>query len=309
MLGALRPQRSGSPAKRRAAKRHGGAALCKADLQEVGSSYTNSCVMPFQGFPIGIAGVFDSEPGVVEPTGTKDAEIHVELMAKLKSGSPQPLGVECVKNGMGVVRCSTEYNPLTSPLSAPEPAPTDIVGIYCSAHSHAKYSRKAPPAGRFACWSTDESRAALEKQGWFADAGFDPASGGGSQPAPPGPLSGLSGAGVTGQITTVPFNTYAPGRIVVSRSLGLTYTNLDTASHDVVALEAKRPDGSAPWCDGFKDPEEPDAEACPLFWSKLIPGGGTQTPVLGLQDTKVGGSYSFYCSIHPYMTGTIEVAE
>ena len=114
---------------------------------------------------------------------------------------------------------------------------------------------------------------------------------------------------MTGQITTVPFNTYAPGTIVVSRSLGLTYTNLDTASHDVVARDAKRADGSAPWCADFEDPEDPGASDCPLFWSELIAGGGTQTPVLGLQDTKPGAAYTFYCSIHPYMTGTMQVVE
>jgi len=309
LVKALARARSGSAGQRSAKKKHGGEAFCKADLEKFGNTYENSCVMPFQGFPIGIAGVYDSEPDAVARTGTKPAEIHLELMAKLRSGSPQPIGVECQDTTTGVARCTTAYNPFGSPLSSPEPAPSEIVGVYCGAHSHAIFSKDAPPAGRFACWSTDESRETLEQQGWFEDAGFNAGSGGGSEPPQPGQLSGLSGAGASGQITTVPFNTYAPSTVVVSRSLGLTYTNLDTARHDVVAREAKRPDGSAPWCEGFEDPEDPAAEACPLFWSKLIPGSGTQTPVLGLKDTAVGESYSFYCSIHPYMTGTIEVVE
>lgn len=287
------------------ASAHTGAASCKGELKEVGSTWEGSCEMPFQGFPIGIAGVFDSEP--LDPThaGNKAAEIHLELLAQPASGPPRPIGVECEQITTGVARCQTEYNPFGAPLTLPEELPSDIVAITCSGHSHAKYTRLAPPAGRFACWSSAEARAALAQEGWFADNGFESGGPGpGPDPEPqPGPLSGLSGSGVSSQILTVPFNTYAPSTVVVSRSLGLTYTNVDTARHDVVALDAKRPDGSAPWCDGY------DPGGCPLFWSKLIAGNGTQTPVLGLPDAKAGESYTFFCSIHPYMTGTIEVVE
>ena len=71
------------------------------------------------------------------PTGTKAAEIHLELMAKLAAGPPRPIGVECQETTKGVARCTTEYNPFGTPLSAPEPAPSEIVGIWCAGHSHA----------------------------------------------------------------------------------------------------------------------------------------------------------------------------
>jgi plastocyanin len=123
----------------------------------------------------------------------------------------------------------------------------------------------------------------------------------------PNPFEGLPENPLSSLITTVPYNTYAPDTIPVVKSLGLEYVNLDIARHDVVALEATRPDGSAGWCEDYEDPDDPEAQTCPLFWTPLIPGGGTQEPVQGLEDTVAGESYRFYCTIHPYMLGTIEV--
>lgn len=124
----------------------------------------------------------------------------------------------------------------------------------------------------------------------------------------PDPFPTLAEAGLSSVITTVPFDTYAPDTVTVIRSLGLRYYNFDANQHDVVALDAKRADGSAPWCDAYEDPFDPDAQECPLFWTPLISGGGTETAVLGLEDTEPGRSYTFYCSIHRNMVGTIEIA-
>jgi plastocyanin len=306
-LGAL----AGAPA----APAHEGGSKCTAELELRGNTWENTCSTTFQGFPIGLAGVYDSAPGSEDPK-TKPAEIHVEVMAQMADGAQRPLGVECEEITKGEARCNLEYNPLGTPVSGPEPVPEEVVAIVCKAHSHAKFTRLAPPAGRFACWTTDAAREDLKADGWFADNGFeeDPDVEPDPEPKPepeptPGPLAPLTGLGVSGRVTTVPFNTYLPSSIQVSRSLGLTYVNVDTARHDVVALEARRPDGSAPWCGSFENPEDPDAKDCPLFWTPLIPGGGSETPVLGLEDTKAGESYAFYCSIHPYMTGTLEVVE
>lgn len=123
----------------------------------------------------------------------------------------------------------------------------------------------------------------------------------------PDPFGPLAETGLSSVITTVPVNTYAPDTVPVVRSLGLKYVNLDAARHDVVALDATRPDGSAEWCDAYENPDDPEAEDCPLFWSPLIPGGGSETMVQGLDDTEAGTSYSFFCSIHPYMVGKLEV--
>lgn len=127
--------------------------------------------------------------------------------------------------------------------------------------------------------------------------------------APRGPFGPLAGSGLTTVVTTIPIDTYLPDTMLVSRSLGLTLVNTDTARHDIVARDDRRPNGSAPWCDEFEDPEDPAAENCPLFWSPLIPGGGSTTPIIGLQDTVEGRDYTFYCSIHPAMVGTIKVVE
>lgn len=291
------------------ASAHAGGSWCAGTLAERGGSYEGSCTVPFQGWPVGVAGVFDSDPADLTEIDTKPAEIHIELIAKLANGVSRPLGVECIETTTGVARCSAEDNPLGTPLTGPEPAPAEIVSLTCSGHSHAAYSRLAPPAGAFACWSTDEARAHLEEDHWFSDNGFSTEPPAEEEPPAPGLLDPLGGSPLTGVVTTVPVNTYAPDTLVVSRTLGLKYVNVDTARHDVVALEAKRPDGSAPWCGDFENTENPAVHDCPLFWTPLIPGGGSETPVLGLEDTAVGESYAFFCSIHPYMTGTIEVVE
>jgi plastocyanin len=66
----------------------------------------------------------------------------------------------------------------------------------------------------------------------------------------------------------------------------LSFTNLDVVQHDVTATD-KGPDGR------------------PLFQSKLI-GLGESAPVNGVEKLKAG-SYSFYCSIHPGMKGTLAI--
>lgn len=128
----------------------------------------------------------------------------------------------------------------------------------------------------------------------------------------------MSDSNVTSVITALPFERYAPTTVYVSKSQGLRYFNLDTEWHDVVAHGATRPDRSARWCKYYPlDPEHPSVQTCPLFWTPLKAPGGTDpqgavagkhdTRVQGLQDTVVGSSYEFYCSIHPWMVGTIEV--
>ena len=288
-----------------AASAHGGPSHCSGDLVEEGGTWAGTCTVPFQGFPIGVAGVYEANPRDLPESTITDADIHVEVLAKFNNGVQRALGVECVEtNETGVARCELESNMGAAPFTSPEPLPTDIVSLTCNTHGHAPYSRFYPPAGEFACWSTSEARASLAAEGWFAKNGFGGAPEPQPQPEPePSPLDPLSGAGVSSTVTTVPFNTYAPDTLVVSRSLGLRYVNVDTARHDVVALDARRPAGSAPWCANY------EAGKCPLFWSPLIPGGGSETPVLGLEDAKPGETYSFFCTLHNYMVGTLRVVD
>jgi len=73
----------------------------------------------------------------------------------------------------------------------------------------------------------------------------------------------------------------------------LSFKNTDSVSpgpHDVTA-DAPGPDGQKP-----------------LFKSETIKGDGTEVPVVGAQQLKTG-TYTFHCSIHFFMTGTLHVTD
>lgn len=90
---------------------------------------------------------------------------------------------------------------------------------------------------------------------------------------------------------TTPVVTYAAGQT-------MTLVNADVQPHNVIAVGATRPDGSAPWCFGYS------SGTCPLFWSDLI-GLGETADVLGLDDTTPTTVYDFYCDYHPSMVGKL----
>jgi plastocyanin len=108
-------------------------------------------------------------------------------------------------------------------------------------------------------------------------------------------------------VTTAPgaqFHGYAAPVVVTQKRGTVTYVNLDIAPHNVV--QDPRADGVAgpkkkPWCKAFRK------RACPVFWTKQI-AIGQQTNVLGLESVKPGKTYSFYCTLHPGMRGTLVVA-
>jgi len=91
--------------------------------------------------------------------------------------------------------------------------------------------------------------------------------------------------------------------VVVTRQGGpVSYTNIDIVRHNVVQdVRADHVHGpsTASWCRQFRKRQ------CPLFWTPLI-GLGQSTSVRGLGHTKPG-TYSFYCTIHPGMKGTLVV--
>ncbi len=89
---------------------------------------------------------------------------------------------------------------------------------------------------------------------------------------------------------------YLIDTVVADVSGTLTLTNLDLRSHDVVSY-ASGPSTNA-WCERYQ------ARACPLFASPLI-GLGGQGVVEGIDQLTPLESYKFYCSIHPWMTGTL----
>jgi plastocyanin len=99
------------------------------------------------------------------------------------------------------------------------------------------------------------------------------------------------------------FHTYAPPVVVVEKRGTLTYANFDIARHDFV--QDTKADGVSgprkkPWCKSFKK------RKCPVFWTPTI-GVGQQVPVRGLESVKPGASYTFLCTLHPGMSGTLVV--
>src|SRR5205085_2383084 len=84
-----------------------------------------------------------------------------------------------------------------------------------------------------------------------------------------------------------PPNQYVNPSITIDQGGKVTFSNLDTASHDVTA-DAKGPDGKQ------------------LFASATI-GAGQSAPVVGTEYLTTG-DYTFHCSVHAsFMKGTIHV--
>ena len=106
----------------------------------------------------------------------------------------------------------------------------------------------------------------------------------------------LSGAG--GQ-----FYGYVTPVMVVQQGGELSYANFDIVQHDVVHyVEAdeifnKKKD---PWCKMYKK------GTCPLFWSARA-SVGEVVDVFGLQNLESGGVFTFFCTLHPGMKGSLVV--
>jgi plastocyanin len=133
-----------------------------------------------------------------------------------------------------------------------------------------------------------------------------PLAAGGGLPAPPSPPGGGPGDVAAPHIVAGPqaqFAGYATPAMVASKASGrVLYTNLDVVRHDVVQdprTDGVGGSGKDPWCKRFKG-------TCPAFWTPLI-GLGETTELLGLQNTVAGKNYTFYCSLHPGMRGTLAV--
>jgi plastocyanin len=88
------------------------------------------------------------------------------------------------------------------------------------------------------------------------------------------------------EIDAGPGTQYITTSVTMNQGERLTFRNLDTTGHDVTSRLAG-PDGK------------------PLFKTPVI-GTGSSAFVVGSQYLKTG-SYDFYCSVHPFMTGTLKV--
>jgi len=102
---------------------------------------------------------------------------------------------------------------------------------------------------------------------------------------------------------------YITPLLVVEKGGELTYTNLDVEKHDLVHDADSDGFGGPkkmPWCkrqpaDGH---HHHHGSACPVFWSDQI-GLGQSTQVLGLKNLKPGTLYTFFCTLHHGMRGTL----
>lgn len=270
---------------------HGSSPECTGEIlpDDVRTQTWQPCIFHFVGLPILVEGYFYTDHPQIE------SDFHVEVTAVLDNGRSQVLPVECTDNGRPNdprAQCRYEWNPLANGRQSSEaPMLHEVAYLLCEAHTHAResrlYQRSFGPAagGEFRCASAP----------YDASPGSGP--GGAVGDPPPAPYAGAPA------FVAVPVNVYATGTTAVSSAAASVkppaFLNLDQALHDVVALDARRPDGSAHWCHGY----EPGT--CPLFWSQLI-GQGEVTPVEGFGDTPQG-SYRFYCSIHPDMIGEVVV--
>lgn len=97
--------------------------------------------------------------------------------------------------------------------------------------------------------------------------------------------------------------TYATPVVVTTVGGTVTFVNSDIQPHDVVAFEHYLPKKKAKkfeWCTKFPKTK------CPIFWSEVISAGGTAS-VQGLENVEAGQQYTFFCSVHPRMQGTLVV--
>ncbi|HET6817327.1 MAG TPA: multicopper oxidase domain-containing protein [Mycobacteriales bacterium] len=102
----------------------------------------------------------------------------------------------------------------------------------------------------------------------------------GNVPTGPTPLTGAVVAGPGGAVTG-----YYSKVVVITQGMPLTFVNLDELAHTVTSV-AK------------------DANGSPLFNGNALPG--TTSTIAGA-DKLAPGTYSFYCSFHPNMQGTLIV--
>lgn len=101
---------------------------------------------------------------------------------------------------------------------------------------------------------------------------------------------------------------YITRDITISKGDSITFTNLDVTRHDFVQdveTDGKGGRKNAPWCKEEKGHAHHD-HGCPVFWSKLVDFQGS-TKVKGLRRVKPGTTYTFFCTIHHEMKGTLTV--
>ena len=85
----------------------------------------------------------------------------------------------------------------------------------------------------------------------------------------------------------MPFNRFSPTSVTIDQGELLTFRNTDSTSHNLTARDR-------------------GSDGRPLFASQTISNGGS-SEVAGARHLTTG-SYGFLCTIHPDMTGTLQVS-
>ncbi len=99
--------------------------------------------------------------------------------------------------------------------------------------------------------------------------------------------------------------------ITIAKGDSIVFTNLDVFDHNIVhdvetdGFGGKR---NVEWCKRGSGDGHHHATACPVFYSELI-GTGRSTQVVGLDRVKAGKSYTFFCTKHHNMKGTLVVSD
>ena len=91
---------------------------------------------------------------------------------------------------------------------------------------------------------------------------------------------------VPAQVTSVNF-TYLPPEITIRQGERLSYVNLDIALHNVTSLATTK--------------------RGPLFTSDTV-AAGESTEVVGVHDLEPG-VYDYTCTLHPFMTGSLNITD
>lgn len=101
---------------------------------------------------------------------------------------------------------------------------------------------------------------------------------------------------------------YLTPTITISKGDKISFTNLDAFEHDFVhdvetdGFGGKR---NVRWCKEENGHDQHD-HGCPVFWSERLEAGET-TKVLGLKRVKRDRTYTFFCTLHHNMKGTLIV--
>lgn len=107
-----------------------------------------------------------------------------------------------------------------------------------------------------------------------------------AQPLPEGVVNVV--AGPQGSATN-----YVTTQVVATAGTTVGFANLDTTTHDVTSRATKTV------------VIKKKKRVVPLFHAPITPSGGV-TAIPGTEGLKPG-SYDFYCTLHPGMTGTLTV--